>query len=253
MNTESSPQLIHGDVSSLESDSVEEQYVQVRLTFDSPVDVDTKKKKNIRMTIGDKRVKDDEYQLEKLEEDTVLISIHVNSITTGILKISPVDENKGMGTFTDESGRYDAKPFEFEAVIPSGVMLSPASPDPEHEMGIVQEVTSSYYIRSIAWIRIREGNLVIDTGEENSQEYLDGAVAVHGHDYLIEDEESTAANMVEVLQKNFGEEYEFLQDGEKIHLWKKNGDPEGDLELEVYGYVKIDGEERAPLERESGN
>ena len=68
---------------------------------------------------------------------------------------------------------------------------------------------------------------------------LDGYAAVHGHEFLVENDRDIAAGIVETLQSNYGDEYSISCSKNIITVEKRGSDEE--LDIDVYSYKKING------------
>lgn len=176
-------QLMDGDIQSYNEGSEDKQFVRVNLTFDKEISV-TDEKESLRVTIAGERVKDGEYTLEMGEnEKTASLLIPVQAVTSGQLKIQRSEKAKSLSAILDAQGKYAAKDFVLEGIIPSGVSLSTA------EFGngkVVKQVDAAWNIRSIAWVALLQDKTLVPVSETRKGEMLDGYAAVHGHEFLME-------------------------------------------------------------------
>lgn len=234
---EYSPQIEDVAVSAYNEGSEDSQYVTADLIFDRDIAVTDEKCSDLRITISDERVKDDECELMQGEnENTARITISVDAITKGILKIEPADKEKGISCIRSADEKYAVQDFTLEALIPSGVSLSTVA----SEQGkIVKSVDSVWNIRSIAWVGITEDGELVPASETRPMEMLDGYAAVHGHEFLMENDRDIAAGIVETLQNNYGSEYSISCSKNIITVEKQGSDAE--LDIEIYTYRKING------------
>lgn len=212
------PELISAELSSYHEGSEETQYVQVDLKFNRKISISDSLKDTLRITIGGNRVKDNQYVLKRSEEDesTVILLISVEAVTNGIIKIQ------------------SEKDFTLEAIIPSGITLSTIK---ESAGTVVKQVDSTWAIRGIAWIGLTEDGALIPVSETDNAEMLDGYAAVHGHEFLMLQESDVAKQIVEVLEANYGEEYQFSCDKNQITVTKPGEDAA--LDIVNYQYLKI--------------
>ncbi|MBO5460992.1 MAG: hypothetical protein J5983_04260 [Ruminococcus sp.] len=238
VDEEHSPQLTDVEVTSYNEGSEESQFVQVDLIFDREIKLASETCKNLRITISGNRVQEGEYSLQAGEnEQTAQLVISVDAITEGILKIEKLKAKGIISEIRSTDSKYAAQDFSVEAIIPSGVILSTV----ESEEGkVVKNVDSVWNIRSIAWIGLLENGELIPVSETRTLEMLDGRAAVHGHEFLMENEKDIAKAIVETLENNYGTEYQFSCDGTQVTVEKLGSDVQ--LDLEIYQYKIINGE-----------
>ena len=234
---EYSPQLEDVTVGSYSEGSEDSQYVTADLIFDREIAVTDEKCSDLRITISDERVKDDECEFTAGDdENTARIKIPVDAVTKGILKIGPAEKEKGISCIRSADEKYAVQDFTLEALIPSGVSLSTVSSEPGK---VVKSVDSVWNIRSIAWVGITENGELILVSETRALELLDGYAAVHGHEFLAENDRDIAAGIVETLQNNYGAEYSVSCSKNIITVEKQGSDAE--LDIDIYSYRKING------------
>lgn len=237
VDEETSPVLTGAEITSYSEGTENSQYVKVCLTFDKAISVQSELRDTLRITIAGNRIDTDDYALEQGDQDrTAELIISVDAVTDGILKIGKSEKADTITGIQDEAQTCAAKEFELEGMIPSGVSLSTVQSDDGYT---VKQVDSSWNIRSIAWIGLLENGELIPAAENRAGEMLDGYAAVHGHEFLMEDEEDIAEKIVEVLSRNYGEDYSFSCDDNLITVQNING--KGTPDLEIYGYLKING------------
>lgn len=231
-----SPHLEDINVDSYSEGTEESQYVTADLIFDRRIAVTDEKCDSLRITIADQRIHEDEYTLEQGEKgNTARLKISVNAITKGVLKIQKEKEDEAISEIRSKDKEYAAWDFSAEAIIPSGVMLSTAA----SENGkVVKSVDSFWNIRSIAWVGLTEDGQLIPVSETRPLEMLDGYAAVHGHEFLMENEDDIAESITETLRNNYGSEYSFSCDKNFVTVEKKDSDTK--LDIEIYTYKKID-------------
>jgi outer membrane lipopolysaccharide assembly protein LptE/RlpB len=214
------------------------QSVLVELIFDQAVEVQEAKKDTLRITIAGNRIKDEEYTLTQTAEDTVQLAIEVEAVTNGILTMQAAEDSKPITAFVDTEKAYATKPFEVEGIIPSGVTLATVDTQDGY---IEKAVETSWEIRSIAWMGLFENGELVPAYETSSAESLDGYVALHGHEYDTETSTVIAQRLVELLESNYSEEYQFACNGERLYIQKEGSDAQ--LDLQIYQYVRLNGEE----------
>ncbi len=233
-----SPKLVNVRISSYNEGTETSQYVRAELIFDKDISIASDTAKSLRITIADERIKEDEYTLTMGEDGrTAEFTISVEAITEGILKIGKAEKADVIYDILSADGSFASEDFTVEGIIPSGVILSSVDSQPGK---VTKQVDSSWNIRSIAWIGISENGTLIPVSETQKLEMLDGYAAVHGHEFLMEDEDDIAKKMVEVLQNNYGSEYTFSQNGNQVTVEK--ADSEDTLDIVIYQYLKIDGQ-----------
>lgn len=232
---EGSPVLESASIVSYCQGSEQEQYVQAELMFDRPISLAEETGGSLRITIAGNRMED--YTISPGEgENCAVITIPVNAVTESVLYIGKATGADSISDIRSGDGKYAARDFELEGVIPSGVTLSTVSSEPGK---VVKNVESGWNIRSIAWVGLRENGQPVAVSETMPGEELDGYAAVHGHEFLIEDEADIAEKIVEVLEKNYGTEYSFSFDGTLVTAEKPGSTAA--LDVCVYQYIMING------------
>ncbi|MCD8366301.1 MAG: hypothetical protein LUC83_11020, partial [Clostridiales bacterium] len=73
-------------------------------------------------------------------------------------------------------------------------------------------------------------------------EELDGYVAVHGHEFLTDDDAVIAESMVESLERVYGDEYAFSCNQNQVTVTALSGEA-AVYDIQIYDYLKINGEE----------
>ena len=232
---EKSPSLEEIALDSYNEGTEVSQYVKLTLRFDQPVKVGKEADKNMRITIADERMS---AEITQADENTLNVEMPVQAITQGTLHISEEKEGKGYPGLTDSSGKYAVQTFKVDALVPSGVTLKDIE---GREKGFEKEVEGTWNIRNITWLRFLENGEVVPSQIEAKSELLDGAVAVHGHDFLMCDETMIAQEMADTLNKHFGDHYIFRAERKRIIGEKLDGDG-SQLDLEIYSYKKINGQ-----------
>lgn len=235
VDAEHSPRLEAASIESYSQDTEDSQYVEVDLIFDRDITVTDDKCEDLRITIAGERVREDEWELKQGDKsNSAQLIINVEAVTEGVLKAEPEKAEDGVSEIRSRNGEYAAGDFTVEGIIPSGVTLSTVA----SEVGkVVKSVDSRWNIRSIAWVGLMEDGRLVPVSETRQLEVLDGYGAVHGHEFLMEDEEDIAESITDMLKRNYGEEYSFTCDGNCVTAEKKN--PDAELDIEIYEYVKV--------------
>lgn len=244
-DAEQSPNLMNASVTSYNEGSESKQYVKVLLEFDKDISISEKLDDSLRITIAGERVQPDEYVLTQGDDASQAeLLISVNAITKGVLEIERSEKAKTISDIMDVSGKFAVNDFQIEGLIPSGVTLSDVASD---ETSVTKQVDSVWNIRSIAWVCLTKNGKVIPVNETDTNEELDGYVAVHGHEFLIEDEGTIAEKIVEALDRVYGDEYQFSSDKNRVTANVLNGDA-GEYDIQIYQYLKINGEDVSTAE-----
>lgn len=235
VDAEKSPHLADIKLTSYSENTEDTQYVQVDMIFDKDIAVVDDKCESLRITIADERIGEDEYTLTSGEDSqTATIKISVNAVTKGVLKIDKLKENQTISEIRSADEKYAAADFSVEAIIPSGVTLSTTESATGH---VVKNVDTFWNIRSIAWVGITENGELVPVSETRQLEMLDGYAAVHGHEFLMEDQSDIAASIAEVLKQNYGSEYTVSSQKNTITVDKAGSDVT--LDVVIYQYIKI--------------
>lgn len=240
-DAEQSPKLADFTVTSYNEGSEDSQYVTVHLQFDRPVAVRDSSPGSFRITIAGNRVKSTDCRLSQSIDDarSITLILRTTAITNGKLVIVPTEEGTGYREITSLDRRYSVQSFTLQCLIPSGVTLKTVSSIPGDGVkpaSVVKQVTGIWNIRSIAWVRLLENGEVVPSGLSDFPEILDGAVAVHGHEFLTSDEESIAMDIASTLTDYFGGDYIFRSQGSRVIVEKKEPTPDTTIDLQVYLY-----------------
>jgi len=240
VDEEYSPTLVNAEITSYNEGSVSEQYVKVILEFDQDISVNEDPDDSMRITIAQERVQSDEYTLtqgENTNEAELLIS--VTAITNGVLYIEKSESADVISDIMSADGQYAVNDFTLEGMIPSGVTLTDVS---STDTGVTKQVASLWNIRSIAWVCVTKDGEVVPADESDSNEELDGYVAVHGHEFLTDDDAVIAESMVESLERVYGDEYAFSCSQNQVTVTALSGEA-AVYDIQIYDYLKINGEE----------
>lgn len=235
-----SPNLIGAQITSYNEGSEKDQYVKVALEFDKPISISDEAEDSLRVSISGERIQPEEFTIEQgTEDEEAILTISVDYVTKGILEIQKSEKSDVISDILNSDGTYVVNDFEIEGLIPSGVTLSDVAAD---ESSVTKQVDSVWNIRSIAWVCLTKDGEVIPVQEEDALEELDGRIAVHGHEFLMEDDGRIAEKIVESLERGYGSEYQFSSTANQITATATNGET-GQYDIEIYQYLKINGEE----------
>ncbi|MDR1028018.1 MAG: hypothetical protein LBL63_01180 [Clostridiales Family XIII bacterium] len=229
-----SPRIAYAALASYNEGDEESQYVRVSLTFDREIVVAEGYVPTIKVAgvnIGADRV-DTEVSGSDME-----VTIRVDRVRDGdmTLSLSKDADASSVPDITDTSGKYAAAAGRVKALIPSGVALEPVSED--GRSGV--KVTHVFNIRCIAWLVLSDGGTVVSDSLMKGADALDGAVALHGHDFLTEDAYDVAANLADTLTSHFGDRYEFTA-SDTVVTFRSLADADAALEVSLYGYAEIE-------------
>jgi hypothetical protein len=203
------------DISSY-NEGADAQYVEIELGLDREADANGVKPK---IKIAGENVRADAIEISAADK-TLTLTLHVDKIREGNLTLKLSDKD-GSQTL--------------DALIPSGVELRQVAKD---DTSVTVEVTHVYDIRGIAWVRFTDGGAPVGGSLLNGADERDGAIAVHGHEFLQDDEYDIAANLAETLTSHFGDRYVFEADGKKVTA-KKTGGTNADLIIAIYSYAEL--------------
>lgn len=236
VSEEGSPQLKTVSIRTYNNGSESSQFVEVTLTFDRDVLVGGKPLVNMRVTIHETRYE----SIEAAQDDasSVVLTIPVTAVTKGTLSITEEKAGKGYEGITDSTGKYAARPFTVDALIPSGITL--ADTDETNGDGFVKEVQGIWNIRCITWLVLLENGEPVMAEESSELDGLDDAVAVHGHDFLTSDTAMIAENIVDTLNDRYGNTYIFRCAGTRIYGSKLDESSDAKLDLQIYTYMRIE-------------
>ena len=234
---DTSPVLTDISSDSYNEGSMDSQYVSVVLTFDRAIAVTDDPLENMNITIGGEHM--DDVTAEQTGENTLELTILVNAITKSNVCIEETKDGGGYPGITDETGSARAQTFEAEILVPNGVTVEPLA---SYEgTGVAVLVSGTWSIRSITWLRLLSDGEPVESSETADLElYGDGAIALHGHDFLTSDTTMIASDMAETLNTHFGDYYVFYSEGEEVYGEKLDGTDPSELTLEVYSYKHIE-------------
>lgn len=242
-DSEESPVLTGASLESWNDGSMDDQYVDVSLQFDRPVCWQEKDADTLRVTISGNRMSGDDLELEQGDsDDELVLRISVTAVTNGTLEIGMDDSADAISAVTSEDGKYAAEDFQISAIIPSGVELADTSDKGIGSDGnprVSKQVTHSWNIRSIAWVQLLENGEPVEVGGNRNIEILDQAVAVHGHEFLQEDEFAVAQSMAETLDSYYSDDYAFSYADDVVTVEKVSGDQDVELDLQIYSYLYV--------------
>ena len=228
-DAENSPVLISATLETYNEGSDDRQYVKVTLTFDRNVSVATDYIPPI--TIAQAGI--DTGNIKVVEDGARLsILIHTDKVRDGdlILLLAPEGDEAVVG-LTDTTGTYAAANSSVYALVPSGVALARTGTN-------TVEVTHAFNIRGIAWVVLHDGDEVVGGSLLAGADSLDGAVALHGHDFLTEDAYDVAAALAETMTSHFGDRYSFTAEGKTV-LARSLSNPAAEVTISVYEYQLV--------------
>jgi hypothetical protein len=168
------------------------------------------------------------------------VTVRVDKVQGGSLTLTlgkPGEDETGDIVAADTgTQRYAAgNDKTVEALLPTGVALAPAGE------GVI-EVTHAFNVRGIAWIVFTDGGETVEGSLLAGADTLDGAIALHGHAFLQDDEYDIAAALAETLTNHFGDRYTFTANGKTVEIRPLTGTATAtakDLRLSVYEYTLI--------------
>ena len=236
-DSDKSPVLKSVAVTSYNDGSESKQFVNVDMTFDKEVALESDTAESMRITIAGQRMKTCSLK-QGDDKMSVSLVIPVNAITKGVLEIEKSEKAETISDIRDQSKTYAVQDFEVKGIIPSGVTLSEVS----SENGkVTKNVESGWNIRSIAWVGLTRNGEIQPVSEDRSDEILDGRIAVHGHEFLIENEKDIAQKIADTLTRVYPEGYKFTADGTKVTAECTDGTDDV-LDIEIYEYMTLNGE-----------
>ena len=241
-----SPRLSNYNLESFNNGSEDSQYACVSLVFDRSVDVKGNPGDVLRATIGGNRIKSSDMNWFIEEDDNRIVTVQIkitSAAVNGKLVITPLKETEGLTGIIELENRFRAIPFTITGLIPNGVELltiSSQTGDGATPAQVVKEVSGEWHIRSISWIQLLENGQVVGSNLKISPEILDGAIAVHGHDFLNANSSEIAYDISSTLTSHFGDNYIFQSNGSQIVAEKKTPDAETNLDLQIYLYKNFE-------------
>lgn len=231
-----SPRLQTISLHAYNEGSIDRQYVEAICTFDKEIRLEKKPLKNMKITIADKQMEN--IRAKKKSARVLVLKIPVQAIHRGNLKIKEEKEGKGYPGLRDASGKYRVQTFTADILIPSGVSLHTVSA--RSDGVLTTQVRGTWKIRNITWLRFTDSGETVESRIIYDSEIFNGAVALHGHDFLTSDTTMIAADAARTLTRHFGDRYTFRSRGDRVIARKKHGS--GKLSLTVYRYRHINQE-----------
>ena len=255
IDPEKSPVLRDVEITAYNEGSVDSQFVEADLIFDRNLSAGKDLMDNMKLTINDQQA---DIISSATDGEKLKIVIGVTAIEKGNLVIDEEKEGKGYPGILDESGKYRVRTFTVDTLIPGGVSLE----DPDDEAGleakedsgadasagegsgqpkgiVTKKVTGQWNIRNITWVKLIDDGSIADSRMDVKKETLDGAIAVHGHNFLDTDTTQIAARIAETLELHFGDRYECRSKGDRVTVKRKDGTGSGKLDLVIYTYKDI--------------
>lgn len=235
MDAQKSPHLQDAKIRAYNEGTEDSQHIEVILTFDKDIKCGDDALKDAGFTVsGEKK---DDVSARVKDGRQLVLDTGSRAVERGTLKIAPEDNEKGYPGILDKSGDYCAYAFTLEALVPSGVSLKTVSSSDD---AVTKEVKGRWNIRCITWVQLTDGGKVVESRVNTKGETMDGAVAVHGHDFLQKDETMIAEIMADTLRRHFGDRYRFSSSGRKITCSRKGSSGYGGrLDLKTYTYTHI--------------
>lgn len=245
LDDENSPGAVTAEIFSQNAGKEDSQQVRVLVYFDKDVQMNEKKQDTIKITIAGKRYDKDKYHMELSQDNKKLvITIPTTAVTNGKIVIDKADDCEHMELFTDLSGKYAAKDFKVEGIIPCGVILEDVKDEEGRVLPGQVRVASQFSIRSIGWLQLIDNGEVVESTQVPKSEKMGNAVAVHGHEFLKDGQVQVAENMAGVINSYFGDRYKAETQDEIIKIQRLENPEAAKIELKFYSYLKLDGKEQ---------
>jgi len=242
-----SPVLETAHIETYNEGTEAKQFVRITLGFDRRILVTHGYMPQLR--IAGEAVGRERMTVVVTGEDTneLEVTVQVEKVQGGALTLTLAEPGAetAIGIVAAEDAGADARTQRYaagndrtvEALIPSGVALAPGAG------AGVTEVTHAFNIRSIAWILLTDGGETVGDSLLQGADTLDGAIALHGHTFLQDDEYDVAAALAEALTNHFGDRYAFTASGKTVEARRLTGATEAitdaDLRLSVYEYTLV--------------
>lgn len=211
----------------------QDQYIIAELIFDRPVSFSEELKEQLRVVIGGQRIAPEKIEVGAVEnrEDAVQLKMAVQQVNDGYLEITNAPGEEKLTALTDAEGRYCAASADVKQLIPSGAAITTLKSDPAQTVCRVDQIVTH---RSIIWIQLFSGNQVVEPSNSNTTDVIEGACAVHEHEFLWATKETTAADIAETVSNFYGEDFSASAEGDEITVTRKTGENAGNLELKIY-------------------
>jgi hypothetical protein len=211
-NPEKAPNLTDAQIETYNEGSEDTLFAKVTLAFDKTLKM--KEGYTPKIRIANNNIQPE--HIDTLAEGsslTITIRLEKSSRDADLRLTLGETKQETVPEITDESGEYPAAAQVLEALLPSGVTLTETARGPGR---VTVQVTHPFNIRSIAWVRLIDGEETVGASLLNGADERDGAVALHGHDFLTTDEYTVAADLAAVLTSHFGDRYAFTADGKEM-------------------------------------
>ncbi len=176
-----------------------DQYIIAELTFDREVELSGGLPSQLRAVIGGKRIAEEDISAEQTGTNTVKVSLHVDRVVDGVLKLSAAPGTDALSAVREAGGKACLRELDVEQMVPSGVTL--------HEEGPGDYlIDSTPTHRSIVWIRVQTEQGMLKPDGAASTDVMDDAAAVHEHEFLWATTSSVAADIADTVNKYYGTE-----------------------------------------------
>lgn len=214
------------------------QFVTLFVTYDRPISVKKDTLKGLNVNIGGNKITNSNCiaSIDKKNKDNLMIKISVDGITSGEMTIDASDNNGRLYSVTDESGKSSAVFNKIHCLVPTGLKLKTlesVTGDGKNQAKVIKQVISTWKVRGIAWILFSDNGKPVIIENKNATMQLNGAVAVHGHDFLTCNDKNAASDVVEVLKENFGAKYNFTASENKIIAQSKTLKKGENLDVQI--------------------
>lgn len=234
------PELESYAVESSNAGEEDSQRVTVLLRYDRPVRLKKDAERGFRITVGGTGLPEKALTVsyDAGEPRQVKLEMAVTTVTSGTLTIRSAGETDMVETIVSAEKGYASLSPDISCLIPTGVTLETreiSSGDGTAKARVVKAVTGRFHIRGILWIRLLENGRPAPPPEHLKSETLDGAMAVHGHDFLSETEENIAEEIAGILAKAYGDRYAVSAEGTCVTV-ESRSDEVRTVDLEIYLY-----------------
>lgn len=215
----------------------ETQKINVVITYDKKIQVKKDHPKDLRIVIADKRIKENQCNIaaDKNDSHILNLTIPIDGIEDGNLLIEPTHDEGLLKQVKDIETKSSVYAPEIQCIIPTGVELKTQKNKTGNENTyafVTAKVTHTWKVRSILWIGLTENDQMVEPNSNYKDKRYNGAIAIHGHDFLSYDSYSAAREIANELEKYYGDRYNVTNNKDTFSIESKEmGEKQLDIKI----------------------
>ncbi len=226
-------------VESLNEGTDDSQKVIVKINYEEMLDVAKGVENEFKITISDKKINKENYTVAADQANLVITIKIENGVTEGRLAIQANQSDQVLEKVTDTTKKKTAKWKNIDCLIPTGVKLETVAAvngTNQIKAKVVKKVITTQKVRGVTWLNLSDNGVIVPGTYDPASAKMKGAVAVHGHEFLTDNQEMIAQSIADILNSNFKDKYKITSEGDEFSV-EALAPMEGEtLDVQIYLY-----------------